>query len=104
MVSTTLKQLGEVTTKTYILKDKHCIQKAKAGGVVDLECDLVYNPIRAGIRTFTPKEVGALVKDDTFKRTVRLKTRTPGNAICSHSLLFPSSPFPVWAVPSVQTC
>lgn len=46
--------------------------KAKAGGVVDLECDLVYNPIRAGIRTFLPKEGRVMgEEEETFKRKVR---------------------------------
>lgn len=46
--------------------------KAKAGGVVDLECDLVYNPIRAGIRTFLPKEVRMMEEEETFKTKVRV--------------------------------
>eukprot|EP00731_Ephydatia_muelleri_P035090 Em0096g9a len=33
------------TAKMYALKDKHCNMKAKAGGVVMLECDLVYNHV-----------------------------------------------------------
>ena len=45
--------------------------KAKAGGVVTLECDLVFNYIRAGIRTFKPREVKMIAKEEKFNRKVR---------------------------------
>ncbi|KAL5482023.1 hypothetical protein EMCRGX_G022302, partial [Ephydatia muelleri] len=68
-----LLRLGAITTKMYALKDKHSMTKAKAGGVVDLECDLVYNPIRAGIRTFLPKEGRVMgEEEETFKRKVMI--------------------------------
>eukprot|EP00731_Ephydatia_muelleri_P016633 Em0009g1057a len=68
-----LLRLGAITTKMYALKDKHSMTKAKAGGMVDLECDLVYNPIRAGIRTFLPKEGRVMgEEEETFKRKVMI--------------------------------
>ena len=62
-------QLRCGTAKMYALKDKHCNMKAKAGGVVMLDCDLVYNHIRAGIRTFRPREVQ--MTEEKFNRKVR---------------------------------
>eukprot|EP00731_Ephydatia_muelleri_P035092 Em0096g11a len=58
------------TAKMYALKDKHCNMKAKAGGVVMLDCDLVYNHIRAGIRTFRPREVQ--MTEEKFNRKVMM--------------------------------
>ena len=43
--------------------------KAKAGGVVMLECDLVYNYIRAAVRAFKPREVK--MTEEKFNRKVR---------------------------------
>ena len=56
-----------------VLKDKHCNMKAKAGGVVKLECYFVYNHIRAAIRTFKPREVKMMEKEEKFNRKVREK-------------------------------
>ena len=53
----------------YVLKDKHCLQSAKSG-VVFLECELVYNPVRACIRTINPRESKLLEEEQKFKRKV----------------------------------
>ena len=61
----------------YALKDKHCNMKAKAGGVVMLECDLVYNHVRAAVRTFKPREVKMMEKEEKFNRKAREGIRPP---------------------------
>eukprot|EP00731_Ephydatia_muelleri_P035093 Em0096g12a len=39
------QQMGDGTPRKYELKDKHCIMKAKAEGLVKLECYFVYNHV-----------------------------------------------------------
>ena len=53
----------------YVLKDKHYIERAR--GVLYLKCELVYQPVRAGLRTFKPRENKLMEKDATFQRKVR---------------------------------
>lgn len=52
----------------YALKDKHCL--AGSRGVVHIETELVYNPVRAMIRTVNPREVKMLEAEQKFKRKV----------------------------------
>ena len=61
-------QLENGVSKVYVLKDRHCLQCAK--GVVFLECELVYNPVRACIRTINPRETKLLDEEQKFKRKV----------------------------------
>lgn len=60
----------------YVLKDKHLLQSAK--GVVFLECELVYNPVRACIRTINPRESKLLEEEQKFKRKVSFPLILPG--------------------------
>lgn len=62
-------QIVSGVPKMYVLKDKHCLQSAKSG-VVFLECELVYNPVRACIRTINPRESKLLEEEQKFKRKV----------------------------------
>ena len=52
----------------YVLKDRHCLQSVK--GVVYLESELAYNPVRACIRTINPRETKLLDEEQKFKRKV----------------------------------
>ena len=65
------QQMGDGTPRKYELKDKHCIMKAKAGGLVKLECYFVYNHVRAAVRTFKPREVKMMEKEEKFNRKAR---------------------------------
>ncbi|XP_007463597.1 PREDICTED: multiple C2 and transmembrane domain-containing protein 2-like [Lipotes vexillifer] len=47
-------QIRDGQTNCYVLKNKDLEQAFK--GVIYLEMDLIYNPIKASIRTFTPRE------------------------------------------------
>ena len=74
-------QLSCGTAKRCALKDKHSNMKAKAGGVVMLECDLVYNYIKAAVRAFKPREVK--MTEEKFNRKVR-----SGRLICLNKVAF----------------
>lgn len=65
--------------KWYALKDKNCLRRSK--GQILLELSLVYNPIRAGIRTVNPKEGKLLTTDPKFKRSVFINNVTRVKAI-----------------------
>jgi len=52
--------------RLYQLKDKSLERQAKGHVVVTF--DLIYNPIRASIRTFNPKEVNVLSQQPRFRR------------------------------------
>ncbi|XP_064390828.1 multiple C2 and transmembrane domain-containing protein 1-like [Halichondria panicea] len=52
----------------YPLKTKNCLERAK--GVVFVECELVYNPLRAAIRTINPREHKYLEAEEKFSRKV----------------------------------
>eukprot|EP00731_Ephydatia_muelleri_P016626 Em0009g1050a len=65
-----LLRLSCGTAKRCALKDKHSNMKAKAGGVVMLECDLVYNYIKAAVRAFKPREVK--MTEEKFNRKVMM--------------------------------
>lgn len=54
--------------QAYPLKNKTCLERMK--GVVYLECELVYNPIRAAIRTINPREQKVLEGEEKFSRKV----------------------------------
>ncbi|XP_053514842.1 multiple C2 and transmembrane domain-containing protein 2 isoform X2 [Artibeus jamaicensis] len=53
-VSIPLLSIRDGQTNCYVLKNKDLEQAFK--GVIYLEMDLIYNPIKASIRTFTPRE------------------------------------------------
>ena len=54
--------------KPYALKSKSCLERAK--GVVYIECELVYNPVRAAIRTINPREHKLLEAEEKFSTKV----------------------------------
>lgn len=66
--------------RLYQLKDKSLERQAK--GYVVMTFDLIYNPIRASLRTFNPREVNALFEPPRFRRQVR------GLLICQIHLIF----------------
>ena len=63
-----LLQLENGVCKPYALKEKHCLNGVR--GVVFLECELVYNPLRAAIRTVNPLEDKLLEEEQKFQRKV----------------------------------
>lgn len=62
-------QLEPGVNKGYILKDKRCLEAAK--GVLFLKCELVYQPVRAALRTLKPRECKLMEKEAPFQRKVR---------------------------------
>lgn len=52
----------------YALKDKQCLQRES--GEVALECELVYNCVRASLRTIKPREMKVLEEEQRFQRKV----------------------------------
>ena len=54
--------------KPYTLKSKNYLERAK--GVVYIECELVFNPVRAAIRTINPREHQLLEAEEKFSRKV----------------------------------
>lgn len=52
----------------YALKDKNC--QARSRGVLHIETEFVYNPVRAMIRTINPKENKLLESEQKFKKKV----------------------------------
>uniref|UniRef100_A0A915Q822 C2 domain-containing protein n=1 Tax=Setaria digitata TaxID=48799 RepID=A0A915Q822_9BILA len=65
-VAIPLLQIRNCESKWYALKDRKL--KAPAKGQVLLEMDVIWNPIRAAIRTFTPRERKYIQADPKFKR------------------------------------
>ncbi|GFY39142.1 multiple C2 and transmembrane domain-containing protein 2 [Trichonephila inaurata madagascariensis] len=57
--------------KWYVLKDKKLRTRAK--GQILLEIYVFYNPIRASIITFTPKETKYMQQEQKFKRSIFVK-------------------------------
>ncbi|XP_067136753.1 multiple C2 and transmembrane domain-containing protein-like isoform X5 [Centruroides vittatus] len=55
----------------FALKDKKL--KARAKGQILLEMDIIYNPIRASVRTFNPKEMKYMQQDQKFKRAIFMR-------------------------------
>ncbi|XP_040825006.1 multiple C2 and transmembrane domain-containing protein 2 isoform X2 [Ochotona curzoniae] len=53
-VAIPLLSIRDGQSNCYVLKNKDLEQAFK--GVIYLELDLIYNPVKAGLRTFTPKE------------------------------------------------
>ena len=53
----------------YQLKDKTLEKRAKGHLIMTL--DLIYNPIRAAVRTINPREPKVLFEPPKFKRQVR---------------------------------
>ena len=53
----------------YALKDKHTEHRAR--GIIYIETELVYNPVRAMIRTINPREDKLLEAEQKFKRKVQ---------------------------------
>ena len=54
--------------KGYVLKDKHCLEVAQ--GVLYLRCELVYQPVRAALRTLKPRESKLMEREAPFQRKV----------------------------------
>lgn len=54
----------------FALKDRHCLSRAR--GVLFIEAELIYNPVRAMIRTVNPREDKLLEPEEKFKRKVSL--------------------------------
>nr|XP_033775805.1 LOW QUALITY PROTEIN: multiple C2 and transmembrane domain-containing protein 2 [Geotrypetes seraphini] len=54
--------------KGYILKSKDLGQASK--GVIYLEMDVIYNPLRASIRTFQPQEVRFIEENPKFSKKI----------------------------------
>ncbi|GBN19501.1 Multiple C2 and transmembrane domain-containing protein, partial [Araneus ventricosus] len=57
--------------KWYVLKDKKLRMRAK--GQILLEIYVFYNPIRASLITFTPKETKYMQQEQRFKRSIFVK-------------------------------
>ncbi len=63
-----LTQTEYGVSRPYCLKDKDCLHRAQ--GVVYLQCDLVYNALRAAVRTVNPREDKVLEEEEKFERKV----------------------------------
>ncbi|VDK89233.1 unnamed protein product [Litomosoides sigmodontis] len=61
-----LLQIQNCQPKWYALKDRKL--RTQARGQILLEMDVIWNPIRAAIRTFTPRERKYIQADPKFKR------------------------------------
>ncbi|OZC06121.1 C2 domain protein [Onchocerca flexuosa] len=61
-----LLQIQNCEPKWYALKDRKLAIRAK--GEILLEMDVIWNPIRAAIRTFNPRERKYIETDPKFKR------------------------------------
>ena len=57
--------------RIYRLKDKHLERPVKGFLVITL--DVIFNPVRASIRTFNPREPNALHEPPRFRRQVRIQ-------------------------------
>lgn len=67
-VSIPLLRIKNGDKKWYHLKDKKLTTRAK--GQVMLEMEVVFNPLRACIRTFNPREEKYMLQEDKFQRKV----------------------------------
>uniref|UniRef100_A0A0R3QZP0 Pex24p domain-containing protein n=1 Tax=Brugia timori TaxID=42155 RepID=A0A0R3QZP0_9BILA len=63
-----LLQIQNCERKWYALKDRKLRTPVK--GQILLEMDIIWNPIRAAIRTFTPRELKYMQIDPKFKRRI----------------------------------
>ncbi|KAM6202920.1 LOW QUALITY PROTEIN: multiple C2 and transmembrane domain-containing protein 2 [Rhynchocyon petersi] len=70
-VAIPLLSIRDGQTNCYVLKNKGLEQAFK--GVIYLEMDLIYNPVKASIRTFTPKEKRFL--EDSRKLSKKILSR-----------------------------
>jgi hypothetical protein len=70
-VAIPLLKIGSGERKWYALKNRRLQRRAK--GQIQLECDLIWNPIKAGIRTFNPLEEKYLPEELKFKRQVFMR-------------------------------
>ncbi|XP_022252034.1 multiple C2 and transmembrane domain-containing protein 1-like, partial [Limulus polyphemus] len=70
-VSIPLLKIKNGEKRWYALKDKKLRGRAK--GQILLELDIVYNPVRASIRTFNPKEVKYMQSEQKFKRSIFMR-------------------------------
>uniref|UniRef100_A0A8C6F756 Multiple C2 and transmembrane domain containing 2 n=1 Tax=Monodon monoceros TaxID=40151 RepID=A0A8C6F756_MONMO len=70
-VAIPLLSIRDGQTNCYMLKNKDLEQAFK--GVIYLEMDLIYNPIKASIRTFTPRE--KLFVEDSRKLSKKILSR-----------------------------
>lgn len=55
-------------SQQFALKDKHCLSRSR--GVLHVETEFVYNPVRAMIRTVNPRENKLLEDEQGFKKKV----------------------------------
>lgn len=60
-----LKSIRNCQKRWYGLKDEKLRKRVK--GEVLLEMDVIWNPIRAAIRTFKPKEIKYMSQEQKFK-------------------------------------
>uniref|UniRef100_A0A1I7VES0 C2 domain-containing protein n=1 Tax=Loa loa TaxID=7209 RepID=A0A1I7VES0_LOALO len=67
-------QIQNCEPKWYALKDRKLRTQVK--GQILLEMDIVWNPIRAAIRTFTPRERKYMQRDPKFKRRLFINSYT----------------------------
>ncbi|XP_037081873.1 multiple C2 and transmembrane domain-containing protein-like isoform X2 [Pollicipes pollicipes] len=73
-VSIPLLKIRPGERRWYALKDKKLLGRAKGNNPqVMLEMDLVWNPVRAGIRTFNPREEKYTRPELKFKRAVFIR-------------------------------
>ncbi|XP_064475145.1 multiple C2 and transmembrane domain-containing protein 1-like isoform X2 [Ornithodoros turicata] len=72
--------------KWYALKDRKL--KARAKGQILLEMEVVYNPLKACVKTFNPKELKFMQMDPKFKRAVFMRnvTRVKNIVVCVFDL------------------
>lgn len=66
----------------YALKTKNYLEQAK--GVVYIECAVVYNPLRAAVRTINPREHKLLEPEETFSMKVSGSIYGHVIYLCSH--------------------
>lgn len=59
------KQIRNGERRWYALKDRKLVQRAK--GHILVELDVIWNPIRAAIRTFNPRERKFVQPEQKFK-------------------------------------
>jgi hypothetical protein len=64
-------QIHNGEKRWYALKDRKLARRAK--GQILLECDLVFNSVKASIRTFNPMEQKYIDQEKKFKRQVLMR-------------------------------
>ncbi|XP_014664706.1 PREDICTED: multiple C2 and transmembrane domain-containing protein 1-like isoform X2 [Priapulus caudatus] len=67
-VAIPLLQINNGERKWYALKDKKMTRRVK--GEILLEMDFVFNPVKASVRTFNPKEEKYMSQEPKFKKKV----------------------------------